>query len=83
MAPRKITLDDLTPKPEPVPQHVVCSMCGLDWGKHGNNPGLEMCIALLKKELASRPQVRTWQSGGQVIPINSDYTISLGNSSTG
>ena len=43
-------------KPEPVAVETVCSVCGLDWGSHGENPTAEDCIRLLKVE-AERPPI--------------------------
>lgn len=42
-------------KPEPVPVETVCSVCKLDWDRHGDNPTLEICIELLKADLAVKP----------------------------
>lgn len=39
-------------KPEPVAKQVVCSQCGLDWDKHGDNPTIEKCVEMLKAEVA-------------------------------
>lgn len=41
----------------PTPKHVetICSVCGLDWKRHGKAPTLETCVELLKKELAAKP----------------------------
>lgn len=49
-------------KPKPVPVSLVCSLCGQDWGKHGDDPTPETCIGVLKAELARRPNM-TWTSG--------------------
>ena len=43
------------PVPKPVPTRVVCSVCGLDWERHGEKPGYEICIKLLKADLAKKP----------------------------
>lgn len=43
------------PVPAPVVVTTVCSMCGLDWERHGADPTTEDCIRLLKAELARRP----------------------------
>jgi hypothetical protein len=50
---------DYMKKPEPINKHIVCSLCGLDWEKHGANPTIEKCVGLLKAELASRPLFRS------------------------
>lgn len=42
-------------RPAPVVVTTVCSMCGLDWQRHGSDPTTEDCIRLLKMELAHRP----------------------------
>lgn len=42
-------------KPTPVAVTTVCSMCGLDWHAHGEDPTTEDCIRLLRAELARRP----------------------------
>lgn len=50
------------PRPEPVPQKVVCSLCGLPWDDHGfsdQEPDAAVCVKLLVAELeeARRPKV--------------------------
>ncbi len=42
-------------KPAPVVVSTICSMCGLAWEQHGEDPTTEDCIRLLKLELARRP----------------------------
>lgn len=42
-------------KPTPVPVSTVCSVCGLDWERHGAEPSIETCVRLLREELATRP----------------------------
>lgn len=51
-------------KPEPRVISEVCSLCGLDWKRHGKSPTSEKCVSLLLDEvralnaqLASRPAV--------------------------
>lgn len=44
-----------TNTPKPVVVTTICSLCGLDWERHGAEPTTEDCIRLLKAELASRP----------------------------
>ena len=44
-------------KPEAVPVNTICSVCGLPWTDHGNDPTTDDCIRLLKAELAKRVQV--------------------------
>jgi hypothetical protein len=51
-------------KPEPINKHIVCSLCGLDWEKHGEKPVIEKCVELLKAELAKRPPVFRPQTFG-------------------
>ena len=40
---------------QPMPKVVteVCSLCGLDWNRHGTNPTSEKCISLLLDEVRS------------------------------
>jgi hypothetical protein len=61
----KIGAAEPEPRPEPVPQNVVCSVCGMQWHQHGDNPGLMTCIRLLKAELARRPA--TWTTNPIVM----------------
>jgi hypothetical protein len=42
-------------KPEAVPVNTICSVCGLPWHDHGEDPTTDDCIRLLKAELARRP----------------------------
>ena len=46
-------------KPKPVPKTVVCSICDLPWEDHTKGrktePTADVCIRLLKAELAKRP----------------------------
>ena len=42
-------------KPTPVHTGTVCSECGLAWDRHGADPTLETCVALLKGELRATP----------------------------
>jgi hypothetical protein len=42
-------------KPEPISRDVVCSICGLDWGRHTEKTA-EECIELLKADLAREKQ---------------------------
>lgn len=53
-------------KPEPRVTSRVCSLCGLDWKRHGKAPTTETCIQLLLGEvralnaqLAHRPAIIT------------------------
>lgn len=72
-------------KPTPVAKLTVCSVCGLDWERHTKDrktaPTADVCIRLLKAELAKRPsyvQYPFLSSGGisgsgtfqNVTPIN-------------
>lgn len=54
-------------KPKPVPKSVVCSECGLPWSKHTDgrktDPTPDVCIRLLKLELAKRPAFHMASSG--------------------
>ncbi len=52
------------PKPQPVPQTVVCSECGLKWELH-KKATLAECIRLLRAELATRPQM-SWTNGSLI-----------------
>jgi hypothetical protein len=52
-------------KPQPRVITEVCSLCGLDWKRHGKEPTSDKCIELLLQEvrslnaqLASRPYVQ-------------------------
>lgn len=40
-------------KPEARVVSEVCSMCGLDWKRHGRTPTTETCIRLLASDLAA------------------------------
>ncbi len=40
-------------KPEPRVIYEVCSLCGLDWKRHGKNPTAEKCVTLLLDEVRS------------------------------
>lgn len=54
--------------PEPVVVQTICSMCGLAWERHGEDPTPEDCIRLLKAELATRPVIVSY-------PINPVYPV--------
>lgn len=60
-------------KPAPVAKFTVCSVCGLDWERHTKDrktaPTADVCIRLLKDELAKRPvyQQFPFVSGGSAI----------------
>ena len=58
----------MTIKPEPVPTKIVCSVCGLDWGDHGEKPTLATCIELLKDELRRPRYIGTPSSTMTVSP---------------
>ena len=60
------------PTPEPIPQYVVCSECGLSWDDH-EVATLEECVRLLKAELVKRPVTTTW-TGVIGMPGQSSYT---------
>src|SRR5208282_2469717 len=49
-----------TRKPEPIAVETVCSVCGLDWKRHGKNPTTDDCIRLLKQELLNRPLTKPY-----------------------
>lgn len=60
-------------KPEPQVVSTICSLCGLDWERHGAEPTSETCIELLLGEvrslnaqLAARPIV---QPIGYPLPV--------------
>lgn len=40
-------------KPTPKTVKQVCTLCGLDWGRHGENPTTDTCVALLLEEIKS------------------------------
>ena len=40
------------PTPTPIPSAHKCSVCDLDWKRHGEKPTLEKCVELLKAECA-------------------------------
>lgn len=40
-------------KPAPKVEKEVCTVCGLDWKRHGKEPTLEMCVELLKADLVA------------------------------
>lgn len=42
-------------KPEPIAVTTICSVCGLLWLDHGEDPTTDDCIRLLKAELAKKP----------------------------
>lgn len=44
---------------KPTPEHVktVCSLCGLDWDKHPDEPTVYDCIELLKVAANKPPRV--------------------------
>lgn len=60
-----------TKKPEPISNHIVCSVCGMNWEKHGPEPTLERCVELLKAELKTRPK---WQPTVIGTSIGSSFT---------
>jgi hypothetical protein len=41
------------PTPAPVVTARVCSLCGIDWKRHGKSPTTEKCIELLLAEVRS------------------------------
>ena len=43
-----------TQKPHPVVIKTICSLCGLDWDGHGDDPTAEDCVRLLKAEVAKK-----------------------------
>lgn len=53
-------------KPKPIAKQVVCSECGLSWDAHTKgrktDPTPDVCIRLLKAELAKRPMYQ-WPGG--------------------
>lgn len=53
--------------PRPKHTRTVCSLCGLDWHRHGDKPSAETCVRLLLDEvrslnaqLAHRPLVQPY-----------------------
>lgn len=64
------------PNPEPVPQTVVCSTCGLLWDQHKKTKGRvtkDECIRLLNAELARRPQWN-YSIGGAINTLTASGT---------
>ncbi len=66
--------------PEPVIVSEVCSLCGLDWKRHGKKPTSEKCVELLLDEvrrlnaqLAHRPIVRPYLPQPYPVPIRPYY----------
>lgn len=63
-------------KPKPVPKSVVCSECGLAWNRHTEgrktDPTPDVCIRLLKADLAKRPM--PWLSNAGYTSISPSYT---------
>jgi hypothetical protein len=41
-------------KPHAIVVQTICSLCGLDWVDHGEDPTAEDCIRLLKAEVARK-----------------------------
>lgn len=80
-------------KPKPVPTDLECSLCGLPWDDHGENPTAETCIALLRAELAKvpaysppiiiRPYPQNPQWWWETHPIMSDGVTQINLTSTG
>lgn len=60
--------------PRPVNKHVVCSVCGLDWERHGKNPTTEKCVELLKADLASE-KLRTTPQPAMPYPVPYPYPV--------
>lgn len=56
-------------KPEPVNKHIVCSVCGLEWEKHGSAPTVEKCVELLKAELVAARRHPYWQQTSSAAPF--------------
>ena len=48
------------PKPTPIPENLICSVCELDWKLHPEGPTVEDCIVLLKKEVRKAPPSISW-----------------------
>lgn len=65
-------------KPAPRTVSEVCTVCGLDWKRHGTNPSIEKCVTLLVAEVQSlrvRPtQFWNQATGSGLIPTT--YTLS-------
>lgn len=55
-------------KPTPVHTNTICSVCGLDWDRHGEKPTPETCIELLQADLAREKQ-RTGPSLPYPYPV--------------
>lgn len=43
----------MSAKPSPKVVIEVCTLCGLDWQRHGKEPTAETCVALLLDEVRS------------------------------
>lgn len=63
-------------KPVPVHTQTVCSVCGLDWDRHGDKPTAETCIELLKQDLAREKQrAAPIQPGPYPLPYPVPYPV--------
>lgn len=73
-------------KPEPVVTTRWCSICHLDWDKHGDDPTIETCVKLLLFEVArlralkqtSRPihtHTETGYTQARGIPLGDNWTF--------
>lgn len=58
------------PKPQPVTVDVRCSLCDLEWAKHGDEPTTADCIRLLRAELRVRPTTIPWP-----VPYVAPYRV--------
>lgn len=55
-------------KPSPVHTETVCSVCGLDWDRHGDEPTTDTCIELLRGDL-DRERARTTPRAPMPYPV--------------
>lgn len=55
-------------RPTPVITSEVCSVCGLDWARHGDKPTAKTCIDLLRIDLASARVAQANRPFVQPIP---------------
>ncbi|MGH2835771.1 MAG: hypothetical protein ACRDUT_00020 [Mycobacterium sp.] len=61
----------MSSKPTPVVVSEVCSLCGLDWRRHGKNQTSEKCIELLLAE------VRALNAQGYEIGLTASWCRTL------
>jgi hypothetical protein len=62
--------------PKPVVTAQVCSLCGLPWDGHGEQPTIEKCVELLRAALDDALQLR------ELVVSAGSYWPSPGSGST-